>query len=200
MARSLCPSCHKFSGVEIIWGFPSEEDFARADRQECILAGCVMDLSIDHECLRCHHQWHSAKYVLPDAAGKIARSSASSRSGRRRSGRKEVAKKAVGIDATRRQERISPSKKPEKSLTWAPTIIVFLLLLFCLIGVVGGAGCVDGWASGVIGRSGACSHHGGVSRLPGLLAFFASLILAGVFHNWRAKRWARRSKSDSRNK
>ncbi len=49
--------------------------------------------------------------------------------------------------------------------------------------------CVDGWVSGSIGVSGACSHHGGVAGDPkaGFL-FIISLLLAILFVNYRALR------------
>ena len=54
------------------------------------------------------------------------------------------------------------------------------VLLFALIGPIGGAVCSDGWASPSIGRQGACSHHGGVSQSGGIAAtaiFFASIYV-----------------------
>jgi ribosomal protein L37AE/L43A len=48
--------------------------------------------------------------------------------------------------------------------------------------LVGPATCRDGWNSPSIGHSGACSHHGGVSRnstvLFGLIAGFAAYFVA----------------------
>jgi hypothetical protein len=48
--------------------------------------------------------------------------------------------------------------------------------------LVGPASCRDGWSSPSIGRSGACSHHGGVATsstiLFGLIAGFAAYFVA----------------------
>ena len=53
----------------------------------------------------------------------------------------------------------------------ATFIIVFLVLGLLLPA----ATCMDGWKSGAIGRSGACSHHGGVDRITGEVRFWLSL-------------------------
>lgn len=57
-------------------------------------------------------------------------------------------------------------------------ISVAVFIFFTLIGSLF-SGCNDGWASPSIGHSGACSHHGGVSGMPGLFMFIG--FVAGVF-------------------
>ncbi|HHN5526683.1 TPA: hypothetical protein ACQ49S_004895 [Klebsiella aerogenes] len=57
-------------------------------------------------------------------------------------------------------------------------ISIAVFIFFTLIGSLF-SGCNDGWASPSIGHSGACSHHGGVSGMPGLFMFIG--FVAGVF-------------------
>lgn len=62
-------------------------------------------------------------------------------------------------------------------------LIIFFLLLFVLSLLYGGATCSDGWASPSIGSSGACSHHGGVSKAPGFIIFVISIVGAIYISN-----------------
>jgi hypothetical protein len=69
------------------------------------------------------------------------------------------------------------------SRPWPLGISVFLACFIIGGQIIGAARCKDGWASGSIGRPGACSHHGGVDRFPGQVRFWLSLaagIWAGV--------------------
>lgn len=43
-----------------------------------------------------------------------------------------------------------------------------------------GAGCVDGFSSQSIGSQGACSHHGGVSKIGGFFALIVSSIFCFI--------------------
>lgn len=74
-----------------------------------------------------------------------------------------------------------------KSPSIIPTLAIFISSWFICLLLIGGAVCSDGWGSGSIGRSGACSHHGGVSRWPNILAFFGSGFLAFIFHEFRSR-------------
>lgn len=60
-------------------------------------------------------------------------------------------------------------------------LIPLLLWMVIFIGIklVLGGGCNDGWSSSSIGRMGACSHHGGVNHIPGLIAFILATITSG---------------------
>ena len=79
-----------------------------------------------------------------------------------------------------------------------PTIIVFLVSwVICLV-LIGGTVCSDGWGSRSIGRSGACSHHGGVRVWPNVLALFGSIFLAFKFHEFRTKNAVSSSQNISR--
>lgn len=60
--------------------------------------------------------------------------------------------------------------------------------------------CHDGWHSLSIGKQGACSHHGGVDRSAGFVAFFisivCSIIITRIFINWIS---SKRNTKESRN-
>jgi hypothetical protein len=51
-------------------------------------------------------------------------------------------------------------------------LLTFLILLKLMTPLVHPTVCRDGWASGSIGRRGACSHHGGVGTNWSLLGVF----------------------------
>lgn len=42
--RFKCPKCKQKAGVDIIYGFPSEEAFEQAGRNEAVLAGCMQEI------------------------------------------------------------------------------------------------------------------------------------------------------------
>jgi hypothetical protein len=53
-----CPSCKAKAGVTIIYGFPSPTTFEKADRNEVVIGGCVIeDDAPDRQCTSCGHQW-----------------------------------------------------------------------------------------------------------------------------------------------
>lgn len=53
-------------------------------------------------------------------------------------------------------------------------ILAFVAAMIVISMFMGPTVCSSGWASSSIGRQGACSHHGGVNRLPAMLRFAAS--------------------------
>ncbi len=56
--RFRCPSCKQKRGVNISYGYPSEELFRQAERNEAVLGGCMQALDDpDRQCLACGHQW-----------------------------------------------------------------------------------------------------------------------------------------------
>jgi len=60
--KERCPSCRENEGLPVVWGYPDAEDFAAESRGELILGGCVVwDLSLNRQCLKCGHQWATAK-------------------------------------------------------------------------------------------------------------------------------------------
>ena len=57
--RFECPTCRQKTGVNILYGFPTEEAFEQAERNEAVLGGCMQELvAPDRQCLSCGHQWH----------------------------------------------------------------------------------------------------------------------------------------------
>lgn len=54
----ICPSCKQKKGVNIIYGYPTEEAFEEAERNEAVLGGCMQEIGApDRQCLNCSHQW-----------------------------------------------------------------------------------------------------------------------------------------------
>lgn len=73
----------------------------------------------------------------------------------------------------------------QKNISIAPTFYFFVLIMVACLLLIGGAVCSDGWKSGSIGSSGACSHHGGVRTWPGWVALIFSLFVSFKFHELR---------------
>jgi hypothetical protein len=56
--KYICPSCRQKTGVDILYGMPTELAFDMADRGEVVLGGCCIDLDgPERECTACGHQW-----------------------------------------------------------------------------------------------------------------------------------------------
>ena len=56
--RFRCPRCRQKTGVNITYGFPIEEAFEQAERNEAALGGCMQEFEApDRQCLSCGHQW-----------------------------------------------------------------------------------------------------------------------------------------------
>ena len=68
--RSHCPSCHQtVRPTPILWGLPSHEGFAMAQRGEVVLGGCLVgELDPSHVCPNCGIRL----YELPDGGFEIA--------------------------------------------------------------------------------------------------------------------------------
>lgn len=64
-----------------------------------------------------------------------------------------------------------------KLKTWLIPTIAWVVI-FIGLHVILGSGCDDGWNSPSIGRSGACSHHGGINNIPGVISFFIATAIA----------------------
>lgn len=56
------------------------------------------------------------------------------------------------------------------------SLLFFVGLAAISIYIFGKTSCADGWQSSSIGRSGACSHHGGVYSNIGLLILISALV------------------------
>ena len=56
--RFKCPHCKQKSGVNITYGYPTDEAFQQAERNEVVLGGCVHEIGApDRQCVNCGHQW-----------------------------------------------------------------------------------------------------------------------------------------------
>lgn len=56
--KYICPSCRQKTGVDILYGMPTELAFEMAGRGEVALGGCCVDLEgPERECTACGHQW-----------------------------------------------------------------------------------------------------------------------------------------------
>lgn len=57
-ARFRCPNCKQKTGVDILYGYPSDDMFEQAERNEVVLGGCMQVVGQpDRQCLSCNHQW-----------------------------------------------------------------------------------------------------------------------------------------------
>ena len=53
-----CPKCHSEDTVRILYGLPTEEAMAAAERGEIALGGCLVDPgNPDWRCRSCSHSW-----------------------------------------------------------------------------------------------------------------------------------------------
>ena len=71
------------------------------------------------------------------------------------------------------------------------SVILFVLTYVFVLALIGGAVCSDGWSSGSIGSRGACSHHGGVSKIPGIISFVFSCIAVFYYNSYVDKNYRR---------
>lgn len=56
--RFICPSCKQKTGVNISYGYPTDELFEEAERNEAVLGGCMQyPNDPDRQCLACGHRW-----------------------------------------------------------------------------------------------------------------------------------------------
>lgn len=69
------------------------------------------------------------------------------------------------------------------------SILVFLVVFFFVRILLGAAACSDGWRSGSIGSRGACSHHGGVDSVPGIVAVVLASIAVLFFFAYVDKKY-----------
>ena len=187
-----CPQCGKRDGVPLLRGFPTEEHFELASRGEIVLGGCVVDgTGHDRECRNCGHRWRASRKNAEKSQARTG-----GRPARKGSKKRRRARSAHALDPV---AGTSPSGVPSgarsdyevragnKVSLW-PTLAAFVAAWLICSMLAGAAICNDGWHSGAGGRSGACSHHGGVSRLSGFLAFVVSAVVAVAVHSVRERR------------
>ena len=58
------PACRQKSGVDILYGMPSEAAFAMAEQREIALGSCCIDLDgPERKCAACGHEWHVKRRI-----------------------------------------------------------------------------------------------------------------------------------------
>ncbi len=184
-ARQLCPACAKREGVPLIFGFPSDEDFREQERGNVILAGCVLDSESNLQCRKCAFRWRSRQGDKEKVDLDTEARAAKSRSLVRLSERMDDP--LIPQSAGERDSTI-PSSGRGPNVSVVPAIVCFIFAMIVMSFFEGAVTCSDGWASGAIGRSGACAHHRGVNSLPQGIRFLLSLLVAWAFHRWRVNR------------
>ena len=56
--KYVCPSCGAKTGVNILYGFPSQEAIECVERGDLVLGGCCVEGDEpDRQCVQCGHQW-----------------------------------------------------------------------------------------------------------------------------------------------
>lgn len=184
----VCPKCWNREGIPLVFGFPSADDFERESRGEIILGGCVMaSPAPDRACRDCGHRWSVTqlneellrwKTVGDDAGARGVNEPQRGTARNRGIARGEDGGELLG-------EGHQP-KATAKIALW-PTILLFVLVFGAFMLLMGPLKCADGWGSS-IGRAGACSHHGGVSRWRSVVALIVSAVASGWFHVKRIRR------------
>ena len=57
-SKHTCPECNAKEGVDILYGYPSEETLQSWFKKEVELGGCIVDNEKPtHKCFKCGHQW-----------------------------------------------------------------------------------------------------------------------------------------------
>ena len=193
---TVCPQCGNREGVPLLLSFPSNEDFELAASGEVALGGCVVDgTGHDRECRSCGRRWRASQAKAETSPARASgwptrtRSRKPSRSISGHALDPVAGTSASDVPSGARSDCASQAVK--KVSLW-PTLAAFVVAWFICSVLVGSAICNDGWHSSAVGRSGACSHHGGVSRLPGFLAFVASVLVAVAVHTVRERRAQRK--------
>ncbi len=68
--KYLCPVCGEKSGVNIMYGMPTEELWEAAERGEVAIGGCCLEIGgAERQCLKCDHTWrikHRRQFEEPD--------------------------------------------------------------------------------------------------------------------------------------
>ena len=62
MKKFQCPTCNQKTGVEIVYGMPSEELAKQAELGEIVIGGCVIEPNQpNYRCLSCGFEWDKAR-------------------------------------------------------------------------------------------------------------------------------------------
>ena len=60
--KYICPSCNEKTGVDIVYGMPSEELAIKAELGEIALGGCDIEPNQpDYRCLSCGFEWDKTR-------------------------------------------------------------------------------------------------------------------------------------------
>jgi DNA-directed RNA polymerase subunit RPC12/RpoP len=60
--RYICPSCNEKTGVDVVYGMPSEELAKQAELGEVALGGCVIEPNQpDYRCVSCGFEWDKTR-------------------------------------------------------------------------------------------------------------------------------------------
>jgi len=61
--KEACPFCGASEGVPLVWGSPTKEQWEAFQRNELVLAGCMIQPNSggepDYACLKCCYRWVS---------------------------------------------------------------------------------------------------------------------------------------------
>jgi hypothetical protein len=67
--RFKCPQSKQKTGVNILYGYPSDEAFKQAERNEVVLGGCIQEIGQpDRQCLDCGHLWEIVRRGMSASA------------------------------------------------------------------------------------------------------------------------------------
>ncbi len=71
LRKYICPACKQKTGVDILYGMPTDEAFELAGKNLLALGGCCIDLDgPERSCTSCGHEWrikrrYGGSLVLP---------------------------------------------------------------------------------------------------------------------------------------
>ena len=82
----------------------------------------------------------------------------------------------------------------DKRIAWAAGIYVIGMAL--VLGLFVSTSCADGWVSPSIGKSGACSWHGGVKQTGGWSFWVWTLLYLYFWRRWTTKNKERIAAAD----
>ncbi|MGM8224937.1 topoisomerase DNA-binding C4 zinc finger domain-containing protein [Cellvibrio sp. ARAG 10.3] len=78
------------------------------------------------------------------------------------------------------------------------TAVVFFAVLILSKTIIGPVTCASGWQSPSIGKRGACSHHGGVSKWKAYLPFLVSGVVSFLFYiNFNPSSFSRKENEET---
>ena len=56
--KYTCPECHAQEGVNIVYGYPTQETFELVKEGRLAIGGCIVDdENPDYKCMKCGYQW-----------------------------------------------------------------------------------------------------------------------------------------------